>query len=212
LTTEARILTIRIVTDELGNKNNLLSVPTSEEIAEKPKPSEPATAPPVSDMPVPEVVVEKVDEEPRLGDDFGPDATTGQKDAHEMRAQDAEPDHVVIRSQTNTPVYAKTAAEVADSAAMLDREPSPAPVSDEEAGRTGERRMSSTPIPQVALTAAEVADVAAILDQDDEDDEDHVRSGQFIMIIPANILIDGNESSTASLPLRYSFRCDNPMA
>jgi len=112
--------------------------------------------------------VEKVDEEPHHEDEFGPDATTGQKDAHNMRALDAEPDHVVIRSQTNIPVYANTAAEVADSAALLDREPSPAPVSDEEAGRTGEIRMSGTPIPQVALTAAEVADVAAILDQDDD--------------------------------------------
>jgi hypothetical protein len=118
------------------------------------------------------LVVEKVDEEPRHGDDFGPDAATAQKDGHDVRALDAEPDHVVIRSQTDTPVYAETAAEVAISAAMLDREPSPAPISDEEAGRTGERRMSGTPIPQVALTAAEVADVAAMLDLDDQDDQD----------------------------------------
>jgi hypothetical protein len=39
-------------------------------------------------------------------------------------------------------------------------------MSDEEAGRTGYRRMSQTPIPQVAETAAEVADVAATLDKD----------------------------------------------
>jgi hypothetical protein len=163
-----------IVTDELGNRNNLLAVPTAEETVEKSKVSETATAAPVPDMLVPEVVVDKVDEEPRHGDDFGPDATTSQKDAHDMRALDAEPDHVVVRSQTTTPVYANTAAEVADSAAILDREPSPVPVSDEEAGRTGERRMSTTPIPQVALTAAEVADTAAILDQGEEDDHDHV--------------------------------------
>jgi hypothetical protein len=173
---EAGILTIRVVTDELGNRNNLLAVSTAEEIIENSKSSEPVTAQLVSDMSIPELVVEKVDEEPRHGDDFGPDATTGQKDAHDMRALDAEPDHVVMRSETGTPVYAKIAAEVADSAAMLDREPSPAPVSDEEAGRTGERRMSSTPIPQVALTAAEVADVAAIFDQDDQDDQDDVSS------------------------------------
>jgi hypothetical protein len=168
---KASILTIRVVTDELGNRNNLLAVPSAEEIVEKSKSSESTTAPPLSDTSIPELVVEKVDEEPHHGDDFGPDATTGQKDAHDMRTLDAEPDHVVIRSQTNTPVYANTAAEVADSAAMLDREPSPVPVSDEEAGRTGERRMSGTPIPQVALTAAEVADVAAMLDQDDQDDQ-----------------------------------------
>jgi hypothetical protein len=179
----ATILTTSVVTDELGNRNNLLAVLTAEEIVEKSKSSEPTTAQPVSDMPIPELVVEKVDEEPRHGDDFGPDATTGQKDTHNMRALDLEPDHVVIRSEAGTPVYAKTAAEVADSAAMLDREPSPAPVSDEEAGRTGERRLSNTPIPQVALIAAEVADVAAILYQDGEDDQDDVGSGEFIMPI-----------------------------
>jgi hypothetical protein len=202
------MLTIRVVTDELGNRNNLLAISTAEEIIENSKSSEPVTAQPVSDMSIPELVVEKVDEEPRHGDDFvtaqpvsdvsipelvvekfdeephhgddfGLDATTSQKDAHDMRALDAEPDHVVMRSETGTPVYAKIAAEVADSAAMLDREPSPAPVSDEQAGRTGERRMSSTPIPQVALTAAEVADVAAILDQDDQDDQDDVSSGKL---------------------------------
>ena len=40
------------------------------------------------------------------------------------------------------------------------------PSSDEEAGRTGERRMSSTPINEVADTAAEVADSAATIDKD----------------------------------------------
>jgi hypothetical protein len=125
-------------------------------------------------MQIPEVVVEKVDKEPQHGDDFGADATAAQKDDHDMRALDAEPDHDEIRSQTTTPMYANTAAEVADSAAILDREPSPTPVSDEEAGRTGERRMSTTPIPEVALTAAEVADVAAVLDQNGELGQDEV--------------------------------------
>lgn len=192
-----------VVTDELGNRNNLLAVPTTKEIVEKAKASEPAPTAPVSDIPIPEVVVEKVDEEPRHGDDFGPDATTGQKDAHDMRALDAEPDHAVIRSQTTTPVYANTAAEVADSAAILDREPSPAPVSDEEAGRTGERRMSTTPIPQVALIAAEVADIAAIIDQGNEDDHDNVCIWRIhpTSLKVANISTDENESPTYSLPI-----------
>jgi hypothetical protein len=34
--------------------------------------------------PIPEVVVEKVDNEPRHGDDFGKVATIGQKEAHEV--------------------------------------------------------------------------------------------------------------------------------
>jgi hypothetical protein len=48
---------------------------------------------------------------------------------------------------------------------MLDRDPPTPPISDEEAGRIGYRRMSSTPLSQVAKTAAEVADVAATLDE-----------------------------------------------
>lgn len=48
----------------------------------------------------------------------------------------------------------------------LDREEPTPPISDEDAGRIGFRRMSLTPIPQVAMTAAEVADSAAILDRE----------------------------------------------
>lgn len=70
------------------------------------------------------------------------------------------------RSETRTPDFASSAAEVADSAMILDREVPTPPMSDEEAGRTGYRRMSLTPIPQVAETAAEVADVAATLDRE----------------------------------------------
>jgi hypothetical protein len=70
----------------------------------------------------PTLTVEKVDSEPRHGDDFGADATVGQKDAHKLRAQDAEPDYVVVRAGTRTPDIASSAAEVADSAMILDRE------------------------------------------------------------------------------------------
>lgn len=188
---------------------SLSKMSTPEEVADRSSTSESNPATPISDMPAPEVVVEKVDEQPRHGDDFGPEATTGQKDAHGMRAQDAQPDHVVIRSETNTPVYAMTAAEVADSAAMLDREPSPVPVSDEEAGRTGERRMSSTPIPQVALTAAEVADIAMIIYQDDEED---VGTRRLVIVGVLTYLIDENKCVAFLLPFRYPFRPDNTMA
>lgn len=113
----------------------------------------------------PTVVVEKVDDEPSYGDDFGPDATVGQKDAHNLRGQDAEPDQTIVRGVT--PDIANVAAEVADAAEDLDRASPTPPISDEEAGRIGYRRMSNTPIPEVAKTAAEVADVAATLDKQD---------------------------------------------
>lgn len=114
--------------------------------------------------PAPTLIIEKVDSEPRHGDDFGESSTIEQTDAHHLRAHDAEPDIVVVRSETRTPDIAEVAAEVADSAATLDREQPTPPISDEEAGRIGFRRMSTTPIPEVANTAAEVADIAAKLD------------------------------------------------
>ena len=115
----------------------------------------------------PTLIVEKVDTELRHGDDFGSAATVAQKDAHLLRSQDAVPDHVTMRTETRTPELAETAYEVAESAALLDRDRDPPtpPISDEEAGRIGFRRMSTTPIPEVAKTAAEVADVAATLDE-----------------------------------------------
>ncbi|RYP64007.1 hypothetical protein DL771_008978 [Monosporascus sp. 5C6A] len=65
-----------------------------------------------------------------------------------------------------TPDIANTAAEVADSAALLDGEKPEAEMSDEQAGETGFRRLSATPIGEVAQTAAEVAVSAAQLDDD----------------------------------------------
>ncbi|KAH7419579.1 hypothetical protein BKA64DRAFT_21126 [Cadophora sp. MPI-SDFR-AT-0126] len=114
----------------------------------------------------PAVVVVKVDDVPSHGDDFGPDATVGQQ-AQNLRAQDVEPDYATIRKDSHTPELADVAAEVADIAQTLDRDAPTPPISDEEAGRTGYRRMSTTPIPEVADTAAEVADIAATLDQQD---------------------------------------------
>lgn len=67
-------------------------------------------------------------------------------------------------SGASTPSFVKTAAEVADSAALLDKEDAEPEITDEEAGRTGFRRMSLTPIQDVAATAAEVADTAEGLD------------------------------------------------
>ncbi|POS85825.1 hypothetical protein EPUL_003365 [Erysiphe pulchra] len=66
---------------------------------------------------------------------------------------------------------ANTAAEVADMAAILDQEPYSPPVSDEEAGQIGLRRLSMTPIAEVARVAAEVADVAASLDDEQATDK-----------------------------------------
>ncbi len=71
------------------------------------------------------------------------------------------------RSGASTPGFVRTTAEVADTAALLDREESEPEISDGEAGKIGYRRLSSTPIPEVARTAAEVADTAEKLDSEE---------------------------------------------
>ncbi|KAK0623512.1 hypothetical protein B0T14DRAFT_494978 [Immersiella caudata] len=67
-------------------------------------------------------------------------------------------------SGASTPNYAGVAAEVADSAAILNKEKPETPVPDDLAGKIGYRRLTSTPIGEVASTAAEVADTARDLD------------------------------------------------
>jgi len=170
----AEILNI-VVVDAVGNRNNVIIAPPAESHHDS-KASDAelakASGPAVEDTPTPILVVEKTGTEPRHGDGFGSHATIAQKDAHDMRAADADPDPTIIPPDTDaTDETADTAAEVADSAASIDREPSPLPLSDEEAGRTGERRLSVTPIGEVADTASEVADSAAFIDRDTFDKE-----------------------------------------
>lgn len=63
-----------------------------------PSPAEQRSAPAPN---VPALVVEKTDERPAHGEDFGPEATPGQKKAHEKRAADAEPDEVIVMSDSS---------------------------------------------------------------------------------------------------------------
>lgn len=184
---------MQVVIDETGIKNNLLSVPISEKIAGQSIPLESDAPPSGSDLSFHELVAEEVNGKFQFKDHFGSNVSIGKMNTHSLRAKGAESGHTVVGSETSTPVYANIAAEVADSAAMLDREPSPVRVSDEEAGRTGERRMSSTPIPQVALTAAEVADIAMVIDQGDTDD---VGSRRLIHVALLIYVVDEDECTT----------------
>ncbi|KAM3081973.1 hypothetical protein ACMFMG_004433 [Clarireedia jacksonii] len=86
------------------------------------------------------------------------------QDSTTKKTEGAEPDHVSLRKDVVTPEPAEVAADVADSAASLDREPPTPPMSDSEAGEIGYRRLSHTPIGEVADTAAEVAETAAKID------------------------------------------------
>lgn len=71
---------------------------------------------PESDAPpaIPTLIVEKTDDEPRHGDDMGPDATAGQKEAHEKRLADAEPDAVVITPDPEDQAHPADSADTDD--------------------------------------------------------------------------------------------------
>jgi hypothetical protein len=51
---------------------------------------------------IPLLVVDKTDDRPAYGDDFGEDATTAQKVAHDMRAADTQPDKLNITPDSHT--------------------------------------------------------------------------------------------------------------
>jgi hypothetical protein len=125
------------------------------------------------DKPVapPTLVVEKAEPEPKE-EKSSVEPTTNGHDSDHLRTADTSQE---TRNGARTPELADVAAEVADVAATLDRDQPTPPISDEEAGRIGFRRMSSTPIPQVAVTAAEVADSAAVIDKEEDKPEEFIR-------------------------------------
>lgn len=121
------------------------------------------TSDPIDAKSTPTLTIEEIDAQAEKD----VEQKTAAEKAH-LQVQDTEPGYVLVGDRSHTPEMANTAAEVADSAADLDvREPTP-PISDEEAGPAGYRRMSHTPIPEVAETAAEVADSAAELDRGEQ--------------------------------------------
>ena len=63
---------------------------------EETKADTPLDVEPPKSSEAPLLVVEKVDDRPAHGDDFGDDATNGQKLAHELRSADASPDRLII--------------------------------------------------------------------------------------------------------------------
>lgn len=168
------------VTDDQGNRNNLLVVPQKNKIE---------TLDSRSSTNRPALVVEKTGVEPRHGDDFGDSATLNQKEAQRMRSQDAEPDQIIVIDDA-AKESANTAADVADAAALLDVEQSTPPISDAEAGRIGLRRLSQTPIAEVAAVASEVSDSAALLDKDDL---------PLRLEMPSSFIVDGG-SAEAETP------------
>jgi hypothetical protein len=76
----------------------------------------PVAAEPSKSTDIPLLVVEKTDDQPVYGEDFGGDATRSQKVAHDMRAADALPDKVII-----TPDYQSEQGSEEEAATPLFR-------------------------------------------------------------------------------------------
>lgn len=121
------------MTDDAGNRNNFIEAPSAEDI----EPEEPVQATKNDDQPSSTIHVQQPQPVARL-----------------EALKEAEK---VDRSATSTPEYARTAAEVAESAALVDP-PTPQP--------EREDAVESAPPQDAADTAAEVADTAEDLDKD----------------------------------------------
>ncbi|POS80163.1 hypothetical protein DHEL01_v201426 [Diaporthe helianthi] len=126
-----------IVTDDAGNRNNFIEAPSAEEA----KPEEP-------------IQPTNHDDDDVSSSDH---AQQPQPQPHPIaRLESLKETEKVDRSETSTPEYARTAAEVAESAALVDPPtPLPEPVDD----------VASDPSQEAANTAAEVADSAQNLDK-----------------------------------------------
>jgi hypothetical protein len=68
------------------------AIPDYEELKVDP----PTEAEPPKSPEVPHLIVERTDDKPAYGEDFGKNATTAQRIAHEMRAADASPDELLV--------------------------------------------------------------------------------------------------------------------
>lgn len=121
------------MTDDAGNRNNFIEAPSAEET----KPEEPVQA--------------------TKNDDDVSSTNHIQHPQPVARIEALKDADKIDRSGTSTPEYARTAAEVAESAALVDP-PTPRPETVDAA--------ASDPTQETADTAAEVADTAEVLDKD----------------------------------------------
>ncbi|KAL1796732.1 hypothetical protein ACET3X_005272 [Alternaria dauci] len=81
-----------------ANKRSADAEPDVEETkVDSPVKTEPPKSPEI-----PLLVVDKTDDRPAYGDDFGEDATTAQKVAHDMRASDTQPDILTVTPDSPT--------------------------------------------------------------------------------------------------------------
>ncbi|KAH7075992.1 hypothetical protein FB567DRAFT_452479 [Paraphoma chrysanthemicola] len=87
---------------------------------------------PSESPPLPQVVVEKTDDNPAYGDDFGKDASIAQKVAHDMRAADASPEKTVIKPESpkDTVPDVEEATPMSRHESFQSDERSPAPAMD----------------------------------------------------------------------------------
>lgn len=157
-----------------------------------------APDPPMSPE-VPLVVVDKTDDRPAYGDDFGKNATSAQKAAHDMRAADAAPDRLIISSSEDT----EAGAEEEQAAPLFSHESCPAddpPLAspmdtiDEESAQSSADLTSSS---EIINTPSE---------HDESHDEDELSQ---CPLLPHEAGFDDRNGESAKTPL-FSHETDLP--
>jgi hypothetical protein len=154
------------VIDEAGNRNNLLSLPITDESATKTSAPGSPVSRPESNALASEVVLESDIAEPPHGieQDTSLASLTQQNSSSDKQTHEGDSGNPGDGPESETP---GSAAEIADATVILDQEPSLVPLSNGEAGCIGDRRLPSTPVAEVANTTTEAADIATIMDEDD---------------------------------------------
>ncbi|KAF6828607.1 hypothetical protein CMUS01_08513 [Colletotrichum musicola] len=147
------------VTDDAGNRNNLLTAPATQESTQ-------TNGVKAGDQSSTEQSIKDASPTAEM------EASTATQPEPKPKALEIIKDEERKRlSSTPIEQVADTAAEVADTAQKLDAEDNVARLAPLDHLKDGERqRLSSTPIEQVASTAAEVADTAQQLDADQDFD------------------------------------------
>ncbi|KUI59545.1 Midasin [Cytospora mali] len=151
---------VEITEDDAAIENNLLETPPLQDtdLSEQVETTEDDGQPPPQDTNLGEQVQATEDDTQHDAND------QDQKVQPLPRVEALKQSEKVHQSGTSTPEYARTAAEVADSAALVDPATPEPEVSNEVAAEVGYRQMTSTPPQEAADTAAEVADTAKALD------------------------------------------------
>ncbi|KAF2789054.1 hypothetical protein K505DRAFT_365945 [Melanomma pulvis-pyrius CBS 109.77] len=143
-------------------------------------------------QPVPVVIVEKTDDNLSHGDDFGKDATSAQKVAHELRAADAPPDKIVVSPEAHS---ADPPTEEAD---VIPKEQT-ARLSYQESNKHESKSVEEQKAPPNETLEPEIREAASTSsDSNNSQIEDQTETPENIGVHPISALEETEEDSARS--------------